>query len=268
MPVILIFYSGQFALQQIIPEAADTVGPFVLLAAVGSGFLTSRCLERFARFSLASLAYPPVDPSKVLIVRTAADEASAALGATHIISWVSGRVWLFASRAVGRTVTTVEQWRATLANHRATTAALVAGLVLVCVFAWLAPADGIARLRIGFVAGSMLLVVVATLTRGGLVAAFLGRFLFAAIAAPFLMLIAVLGLSVGPELLAAGLLFQVTAEATPPGRWVVRQVAAPPGDIDLSTGLMHSASYQSPAALEILEKWFVAASKPGEVVHA
>jgi hypothetical protein len=129
------------------------------------------------------------------------------------------------------------------------------------VFAWLDPVaiGNVAWLQAtGFVAGVILLVLVAMVFRGGLVAAFLGRLLFAAIAAPFLLVVAALGLSVGPELLAAGLLFQVTAEATPPGRWLVWQVATGPGEAEASAGLMHSASYESPAALEILEKWFAA----------
>jgi len=87
------------------------------------------------------------------------------------------------------------------------------------------------------------------------VAGFVGSFLFAVIAAPFLIVVAVLGVSVGPELLAAGMVFQVTAEATPPGQWTVWQIAAV-GETEVSSGLRHSASYQSAAALQIVERWF------------
>ena len=114
-------------------------------------------------------------------------------------------------------------------------------------------------------AGGSLLLVVAVLARGGLVAAFLGRFIFAVIAAPFLVLIAALGVSLGPELLAAGLLLQVTAEVTPPGRWVVWQVGANAQGADESTGLMHSATYQNAKALAILEAWFAAAVRRNEL---
>jgi hypothetical protein len=115
------------------------------------------------------------------------------------------------------------------------------------------------RILVGAVVG--LLLMIAVLFRGGLAAALFGRILFAAIAAPFLMLIALLGAGLGPELLFAGLLFQVTAEATPPGGWMIWQVAARADDWDqtLPAGLMHSASYQNPQALEILEAWFAAA---------
>ena len=258
LPVILIFYAGMFVLDQLAPALSDPWGPLLLIAAVGSGFLVSRRLKRFAALAHSALEYPEVDRKKVLIVRAAADEASAALGATHIISWLSGRVWLFTSRMLGDTVDTVDGWRTVLTSRRRATGAVVACLLIVCALAFLVPSvagSGWYQQRVGVAAVAALLVVVALLVRGGLVAAFLGSFLFAVIAAPFLMVVAVLGVSVGPELLAAGLLFQVTAEATPPGQWVVWQIAAV-GEAEVSSGLMHSASYQSAAALEIVERWF------------
>jgi hypothetical protein len=260
LPVVLIFYGGMFALQQFSLSHVDAIGVAVLVLAVASGFLASRLLKRLATSVLESLEYPAVDPSKVLILRAAGDEASAALGATHILSWTSGRLWLITSRALGRTVDTVEQWRGILTSHRLTTALVVGGLAVVCVVSFMKlPETGSPAWQpIAPLAVMALLLMVATLLRGGLVAEFLGRFTFAAIAAPFLMLIAALGIGVGPELLAAGVLFQVTAEATPPGRWVVWQVATNPHETDerQSTGLMHSATYQNPKALEILEAWF------------
>ena len=260
LPVILIFYAGMFVLEQIAPALSDTWGPLLLIGAVGAGFLVSRRRKRFAALALSALQYPEVDRKKVLIVRAAADEASAALGATHIISWLSGRVWLVTSRMLGDTVDTVDGWRTVLTRRWRTTVALVAGLLFVGTLALLMPSvagSGAYQERVAVAAAAVLLVVVAVLVRGGLVAAFLGSFLFAVIAAPFLMVVAALGVSVGPELLAAGLLFQVTAEATPPGQWVVWQIAGV-GEGAASSGLMHSASYQSAAALEIVERWFEA----------
>ena len=228
VPVVLMFYAGLFVLRQLSLADVDALGVALLVLAVASGFLTSRLLNRLATSVLESLKYPALDPSKVLILRAAGDEASAAIGATHILSWVTGQLWLITSRTLGRTVDTVERWRDTLTRHRLATWLVVGCLVGVCVLGFLRwSATGFqAWLSMALLAGGSLLLVVATLVRGGLVAAFLGRFIFAVIAAPFLMLIAVLGVSLGPELLAAGLLLQVTAEVTPPGRWVVWQVGA------------------------------------------
>lgn len=257
LPVILILYGGVFALRLVAPASEDSVGPVLLLVALAAGFLISSRLKRFAISGLDALDYPVVDASKVLIVRAAGDEASAALGATHIISWVSGRVWLFTSRTLGRTVATVDDWRTVLTRHRFVTGLLIVGLALATVWAFVrAPPSGDTSplQQAGIASGFLLLLIIAMLFRGGLVATILGAFLFAALAAPFLMIVAVLGMSVGPELLAAGLLFQVTAEPTPPGRWVVWQMSAERNKSEVS-GLMHSASYQSAAALEIVEQW-------------
>ena len=262
LPVVFVFYGGVFAIERLSPSSGDTLGPVLLVASVAVGFLSAHLLNRFATSVSESLTHPTVDPSKVLIVRAAGDEASAALGAVHIISWLSGRLWLLTSQSIGATVDTVEHWRTVLIRQRVTTALLAGALGIVLTSPLFAPPapDVMWAWRMVFLAGAALSLIFAILVRGGLVAAFLGRIMLAVIAAPFLTLIATLGLALGPELLAAGLLYQVTAEATPPGRWVVWQIPSSADDSS-STGLMHSASYQNPKALELLEAWFAAAAQ-------
>ena len=259
LPVVLIVYGGAFVLRQVSPSNSDTLGPILLVVAVAAGFLTSRLLSRLEASVVESLRFPAVDPSKILILRAAGDEAAAALGALHILSWVSGRLWLSTSRMLGRTVDTVDRWRATLTSRRLSTALVVGLLVLVFlvgVARW-SSTEGTIWQPVVVSVGASLLLIVAILARGGLAAEFLGRFIFAAIAAPFLVLIAILGVGVGPELLAAGLLFQVTAEAAPPGRWVVWQVAATADEAEepSSSALMHGATYQNAKALAIMGTW-------------
>jgi hypothetical protein len=259
LPVVLIVYGGGFILRHVFSSDSDALGAILLVVAVAAGFLTSRLLSRLEASVLESLKFPAVDPSKILILRAAGDEAAAALGALHILSWVSGRLWLSTSRMLGRTVDTVDRWRATLTSRRLSTALVVGFLVLVFlvgVARWSSP-EGTIWQPIVVSVGASLLLIVAILVRGGLAAEFLGRFIFAAIASPFLVLIAILGVGVGPELLAAGLLFQVTAEAAPPGRWVVWQVAATADEAEepSSSALMHGATYQNAKALAILGTW-------------
>jgi hypothetical protein len=131
------------------------------------------------------------------------------------------------------------------------------GLAGVLAFVTASPSGTVSPLQgAGVAAGFLCLLVIATLLRGGLAATLFSVVLYTVLAAPFLMIIAVLGMSVGPELFAAGLLFQVTAEPTPPGRWVVWQMPAQRGKGQ--TGLMHSASYHSAAALDIVARWLAA----------
>jgi pimeloyl-ACP methyl ester carboxylesterase len=260
LPVVMLFYGGVIALALLLPAYSDTLGPVLLLVAIATGFLTARSTTRLSSSVFAALAYPTVDPARVLILRTTADEAAAALGATHVISWLAGRIWLSTSRALGRTIETLERWRDRLMRHWPRTLLVaVCGIAVCCAavfsdFGASSPAWWTATVSVSAVA---LLLLVATLARGGLVADIVGRIVFAMAAMPFLVAIALLGMGVGPELLIAGLLFQVTAETTPPGRWVVWQVVAGTSAESASgdTSMMHSASYQDQGALEILGQW-------------
>jgi hypothetical protein len=164
LPVLLIIYGGMFALRLASLSHIDALGGVILVIAVASGFLTSRLLNRLSTSVLESLKYPAVDPSKILILRAAGDEASAALAATHIVSWATGRLWLATSRELGRTVDTVERWRGILTHHRLTTALVIGCLALVLALpflwwstgvpAWLQPMMALA--------GVSLLLIVAT----------------------------------------------------------------------------------------------------------
>jgi hypothetical protein len=261
----MIFYGGLFVVERLLPAYSDTLAVVLFLVAITTAYLVARSMPRLSKSVLASLEYPSVDPSRILILRTTADEAAAALGATHVISWVAGRIWLITSRALGRTLETVEVWRDNLKQHWLLTALVAACLIAVCGGALL-HGSGVNSPAVGLPALSLLLLV-ATLARGGLAAALFGRIVFAIAAVPFLVPIALLGISVGPELLIAGLLFQVTAETTPPGRWVVWQVAPGTGgtrDTEKAP-LMHSASYQDPGALEILGQWMSTAEQRAEL---
>ena len=201
LPVVMIFYGGIFALEQATTSRnIDTLGPAVLFAALGSGFLMSRLLGRFSASVVESLRCPAVDPSKILILRTNGDEAAEVIAATHAISWATGRIWQITSGAVGRTVETVERWRRTLIRRWLTTTFITGFLISLCLGALLlsSPTNGPPWLESIFGRAVLsLLIIIATLVRGGLVAAFLGRIVLATIAAPFLILIALLGISVG-----------------------------------------------------------------------
>ena len=185
-------------------------------------------------------------------------------GLTHVISWAAGLLWLVTSYALGRTVETIERWRETLTRHWRLTAPAAGCLLAFCVAALLRPSSvesSVWLQRMFALAGLTLVLLFATFVRGGLAAALLGRIVLAAIAAPFLVVIAFLGIAVGPELLAAGLVYQVTAEPAPPGRWIVWQIAASHDDADATTRMMHSESYQNPQALAILGAWFATAER-------
>jgi pimeloyl-ACP methyl ester carboxylesterase len=249
-------------ISQIFPELTDpqllilmgTV--FILALAIGYG--VSHLMARLPKTALRSLKLPKIDPSRILIVRTPADEASAALGTTYIISWVSGLIWQGASRAFTGTLDTMEHWRALLVHYWVKTAFICLCLIGLGIAvlkydpnipAWFKHLGGLSIL--------LLLSILATLTRGGPTAQFVVRLLLTLIALPFFMVIALLSIGIGPELVVAGLFIQVTAETTPPGEWKVCQVVTHTKHVDTNKSIVnHSASYQNESALKTLGEWF------------
>jgi len=226
----------------------------VCVFAIAGGILGPRLLNRFSMSVVDSLQYPSVDPSRLLILRAAGDEAAAILGLTHVISWAAGRFWLVTSYSLDQAVKRVELWRESLIRHWHLTALATVCSLALCVAAaenWL-PEE--------FFFGLLPpLLIFSILVKGGFTSMFISRALLSLIAAPFLVVIAFLGIAVGPELLVASLLFQVTGEPAPPGRWVVWQIAPQNDRSDTIGEMMHSESYQNPQALAILGTWFATA---------
>src|SRR5262249_8080572 len=157
-------------------------------------YVARRLSRRLSPTLLSELKYPAIDPSRVLILRSAGDEATAALGATHIISWISGRIWLTTSRAVGTAMNTVEWWRQMLIGRWRVTGAMA----LICISALAYAAMSFPALplpdEVIIVTASWLLLNFAIVVRGDLIISFLGAFLLASIAAPFVIVIALFGI--------------------------------------------------------------------------
>src|SRR5262249_4109668 len=77
---------------------------------------------------------------------------------------------------------------------------------------------------------------------------------------PVTLILAPISLVVGPEMALAGLALQVTAEAIPPGQWILINITADESgdervDAEQGTALQHSALYQDDKALRIIGNW-------------
>jgi hypothetical protein len=256
-PVVLALFCLAPVVKLFPSPIEDTVGGIALIIALGFGFLVSPRLTRFATTVADVLQYPDMPPSRVLIIRTFGDEASAALGAAHMISWIAELVWFTTSRFLGALLLTVETWRSVLARRWrlvAPACALLLGVAILPIAIATPPSWLEAS---GVFAGVTLAILLAILSRGGYVAAFLGALLIAVLATPSFLVIAILGIATGPELLIAALLFRVTAESTPPGGgWTVWQVPKDPRNAAHSAFLMHSTTYQDEESLAIVAQWF------------
>jgi hypothetical protein len=250
---------------QLLPaEFASAAGGVAIILALGAGFFISPWIARFAGTVTESLRYPHVPPHKVLIVRSFGDEASAALGAAYMISWLADLIWSTTSRFFGAVLTTVDTWRSALIMRWR----LLLPVCVVVGFASLslATAESGSWLEVsGIVAIAGIAILLAILVRGGYVAALLGALLIGALATPSFLLIAALGIATGPELLIAALLCRVTAESAPPGGgWTVWQVPKDPLSTDAGALLMHSTTYDDEESLVIVSQWLAAREQQPE----
>lgn len=242
---------------ELLPATLESAaGGVALILATGSGHLLAPWVKRFAGTVADALDYPEVPPGKLLIVRSFGDEATDALGAAHMISWIADLIWSTTSRFLGGLLTTVEAWRSALVNRwrlLAPACAVLVGLVALPLVtqeppSWLEVSGMLAAMVIAF--------LLAIVVRGGYVAAFLGALLIGVVAAPSFLVIAALGIATGPELLIASLLFRVTAESTPPGGgWTVWHIPRNPRNSDHGAFLMHSTTYDDEEALSVISQW-------------
>jgi hypothetical protein len=252
-PVVVALFCLAPAVELLPAEFESAAGGVALILALGAGFFISPWITRFAGTVTESLRYPSVAPHKVLIVRAFGDEASAALGAAYMISWIADLIWATTSRFVGGLMIIVEAWRSALITRWRLLVPLCVVLVGFAIFS-LAKAERGSLLEVsGIVAGALIAIPLAIMVRGGLVAAVLGALLIAVLAAPSFLVIGALGIATGPELLIAALLFRVTAETAPAGgAWTVWQVPREPWNADPGAFLMHSATYDDEESLVIV----------------
>jgi len=260
-PVVLALVCLVPAVELVPLALQDAAGAVALIIAVGVGFIFSPWATRFAKSVAGALRYPDVHPRKVLIVRSFGDEASAALGAAHMISWIAEILWSSTSRLLGTLLSTVETWRSALAKRWRLLVPVCAVLLSLAIVS-LATADRGSWLEVsGMLAAATLAILIAILARGGYVAEFLGALLIAVLASPSFLIMVVLGIATGPELLLAALLFRVTPESTPPGGgWTVWQVPKDPWNAARGAVLMHSTTYDDEESLAIVSQWMLGAS--------
>jgi len=257
-PVVMAFVCLVPAVELLPLALQSAAGPIALIIAVGVGFVFSPWATKFAKTVAGALQYPDVQSRKILIVRSFGDEASAALGAAHMISWIAELLWSSTSRFLGALLSTVESWRSALARRwRLLVPACVVLAALVIVS--LATAERGSWLEVsGMLAAATLAVLIAILARGGYVAEFLGALLIAVLASPSFLIMLALGIATGPELLVAALLFRVTPESTPPGGgWTVWQVPKDPWHTAQGAVLMHSTTYENEESLAIVSRWMI-----------
>lgn len=271
-------------------RAYDFVGLVLGLAALAiSGFATRFWRTRTDRI-VRALAFPALDSSRLLIVRSAGDEASAALGAAHLFSWLVGACWVRPTARLARLAQWITQRiaRAAAASIYVRFRRCIIGVALIVCSEVLQPNhDTIAMVIglpgmciVGISAVALLIIAISRLTIALLrdSSAPMYRVSKAAGIGVFLVPLAIaLGIALwpfGPEMMFVAMLLEISAETTPPGAWRVHYVQQVRNDRPhqeskwtLVPPLVHSRIYEDPAAIAVVRKWVARPrlrhSKPG-----
>lgn len=254
------------------PAAVTFVFQTAALIVAGLTFIAlAREWLGFAKKLQNELTTPSIDPDRVLIVRSPADEASGILVFSQFISWATVRGYLWSQGLFARLETAMTRW----AERKWSVLAVAAfAVVLIPIFVFLLAYSDQPDLafrswiRVLAWAGLIALFVI-VLEALVLVIPFIGgvdfatalfRFAVSALIWPLILLLSVFLLPFGWRIALANVLLEVTAETTPVGRsWTVNLVE-PPESNEPGKGarpLMHSIIYENPSALETVCDWIV-----------
>lgn len=248
-------------------KASSIVLLLTLVSAIVLGERLYRLLrgkaERFQRTNSARCKSVPL-----LLVRTAADEASGALGTIQFFAWLTTRLWLTMARllhypALGLAwvgivyAEKVEPVRRSLAKWGCTAfAILVTASFALYAFTSNTLWDNLAGWLVIALLAFVFLVIVPLPAYLAVLPAMILFLAGALLLVPLTLLLTLPLLAFGPEFAIANLFLDVSAEATPPGTWTVHQLPDRGGDAALDqSGLMHSAAYEDERAIRLIARW-------------
>jgi len=206
------------------------------------------------------------DPSRFLIIRSPADEASGGLVLSQFLSWITVRIYLWLESLFQRfkaAVTRFAERKWIVTATAATALVALAGFVIaisgpVDPASWLGTATKIAIIVSTLFASAAIILLIPKYGVDGATAIL--RLLVSLMVWPMILLLSVLLLPFGWRIALANVLLDVTAETTPVGSsWNVHLVLPEsrdhPGDEMHSIPLMHSIIYENPSVLKIVCDW-------------
>jgi hypothetical protein len=254
-------YLSGWLLDQRFPSHQDLNRAIAIAIGLGIGLpLAWKTASLTDRLS-GSLKLAALTSDRLLIVRAAGDEASAALSALQLASWLATQCWIWPARFVGAVRSTVREWSDRSAAHwKGALALVIAGALLALGSGSLSANHALAAfcLRVGgvlFACGSAVILIV-WLGYGAGLYGYVFNFVLSGVALfPLLAILAVLVIPFGWELAIACTRLDVTVEATPPGTWVVHQLS-PFNDRSVNDlGMSHAATHERPDAIHVVRSW-------------
>jgi hypothetical protein len=230
-------------------------------------FLLANLWLRFAHKLRKELTPAQVsDPSRFLIIRSPADEASGALVLSQFLSWITVRMYLYFESLFQRfkaalTGFAERKWIVT-AVVAAALVAFVGSVIAISgpvdPASWLGAAAKSGIVVSIIITGEALILLIPKYGVDWATASL--RFVVSLMVWPMIFLLSVFLLPFGGRIALANVLLDVTAETTPVGSsWNVHLVLPEsrdhPGDEMHSVPLMHSIIYENPSVLKIVCDW-------------
>jgi hypothetical protein len=239
----------------------------VVVAAIPTIYIFMKAAAPLADNDKPRWVLPEMDPHRMFILRAAADEASAALGAATLASSLVASFWALTSVGAPLWMRALEQDEADMARQtryswpRRVHGLSVMGLfvlgIVLCLLSllpieppWVTRNQAIAVLVASFVLNLPLT------WRKVLAVAVLAPlwWLSMLLAGPVLLVLSVFAISFGSSLALRHFLWIVSAEPTPPGAWMTVQLD-PENTPQAFRGLMHSSLYDDPRAHSVIAHW-------------
>jgi pimeloyl-ACP methyl ester carboxylesterase len=217
--------------------------------------------EATTNWAIAALSLPAVDEDSLLIIRSTGDEASEALGSARFLSSLFTRLWLVTTAVGPFLARTTESLSARIRPIRKRVLLAIAGGIGLFVVGEVlteaigVPADGPWTYPLIALIMGGCLVITAPYALQALSNTSIA--LSAVLALPLIVLTGILCAVFGPELAAANLLLDVSAEATPPGTWRVAELERlylASSEHPALPALRH-ATYEDPVACAEIARW-------------
>jgi hypothetical protein len=263
VPVVPMVYLGMWVINRIGAEGSDAE-TLIGLSFMAAGLVFSWVIARWANTLHTGVDLSFLNREKIMFLRAPGDEASGTLNAAHILSWAVGKVVTWPTLAVWHAQQRAQQfidWATKFLDHKY----LAAGLISVIVFGGTVILLGGYRgpfpvaVSIAALVCALLFIVlllISLVAYGNVFTSLPAMFFTAFLLFPLVLVGGLVGwLTIGPEMAVAALLWEVTAETTPPGNWNVELLRPKEDSSDDILTLQHSAAYQNPDALKLIGGW-------------
>lgn len=267
--LVVVMFLTIWMMDQVLPASWPAWGRFAAVVLVSSivmgafAVLVNKWRE-YAERLRRDLASPAIKRDRILIIRSPADEASGALALFQFISQLSVRMYIRTFMIYERFEVAVNGWAKQKGKMLAVAAgafmAIVGFVFVIASLPWESGYESWANVAavVGVFVSLLVSLEAFLLVLGWVeVATVFFRLAASAVVWPVIILLSVLLLPFGREVAMANILLDVTAEATPPGSWIVHLIE-PPTSKELNKDalpLMHSLVYENPRVLKFVCDW-------------